>query len=120
MKMACSVLQKKVLTFMEGLEAGTVPIQQSDTTMENSLDIILEGEDYTLGKMVEYVMYERYYMGDRTLSYCAFKKFHPHNTESVLRFAFHEKSKRNEKIKAMLKSVCMEIQELFVSVYRMF
>ena len=120
MKMACSVLQKKVLTFMEGLESDTVPIQPSDTTMENSLDIVLEGEDYTLGKMLEYVMYERYYMGDRVLSYCAFKKFHPHNTESILRFAFHEKTKHNEMIKTMLKETCMGIQELFVSIYKMF
>lgn len=119
-KLACSVLQKKVLDFMEGLEADTVPIQPSDTTMENSIDVVLEGEDYTLGKMLEYVMYERFYMGDKTLSYCAFKKFHPHNTESILRFAFHEKTKRNERIKSMLKATCMEIQELFVSIYKMF
>lgn len=118
-KMACSVLQRKMIDMMESIEADTLPIQLSEVTMKHSYDVVLENEDYTLGKMLEYVMYEDYYVKDQTLSYCAFKKFHPHNTESILRFAFHNKMTKDD-LKHMLRLSCMKIQELFVNVYRMF
>lgn len=118
-KMACSVLQKKMLIMIDGLEADTVPIQHSESTMQNSMDVVLEGEDYTLGKILEYIMYERYYMGERTLSYCGFKKFHPHNTESILRFAFHDKTKKSG-LKKLLHASCVEAHALFTQIYRMF
>ena len=30
------------------------------------------------------------YEGDETLSYCGFKKFHPHDTHSIIRLAFKD------------------------------
>ena len=35
----------------------------SDTTMPNSYDIKLENEDYTVGKVIEYNLYDNYYLG---------------------------------------------------------
>ena len=96
-----------------------MPVQNSDTTMEHCVDVILEGEDYTLGKILEHIMYEQHYMGDRRLSYCGFKKFHPHNTESTLRLAFHEKTKSAE-TKQLISAACAEARELFAKIYRMF
>jgi hypothetical protein len=36
--------------------------------MVNCYDVILENEDYTLGKAVEYMLYTKFYEGLQTLS----------------------------------------------------
>ena len=70
------------------MQTSTVKIEKSNTTIDNCYDITLEGEDYTLGKVLEYVLYSQFYEGDGILSYCGFKKFHPHDTDSIIRIAF--------------------------------
>ena len=61
-------------------------ILPSETTIPNSFDIILKNEDYTLGKVIEYVLYNSHY--DKTLNYCGFRKPHPHIAESIIRIGF--------------------------------
>ena len=87
--------------------------------MENCYDVILENEDYTLGKIVEFVLYERYYMKDKTLSFCGFKKMHPHFTESVLRLAFVEPTEKDQ-IRYVLKEACMESEQRVKQIFGLF
>jgi DNA-directed RNA polymerase subunit L len=58
------------------------------STMENSFDIIIQNEDYTLGNILQHYVYDLFYMGEKNVIYVGFQKFHPHDTESVLRIAF--------------------------------
>ena len=58
-------------------------------TVENCFDIILKTEDYTIGKVLEYSLYELYYNTTKTLTFCGFKKPHPHINESIIRIAFN-------------------------------
>ena len=58
--------------------------------MKNCYDIILENEDYTIGKVLEYLLYSSYYEGLKTLSFCGFKKLHPHDLDSIIRIAYKE------------------------------
>ena len=85
---ACDVVQNKIEIFNKQLQTKTVKLEKSNTTIDNCYDITLEGEDYTLGKVLEYVLYSQYYEGDSILSYCGFKKFHPHDNDSIIRIAF--------------------------------
>jgi len=39
-----------------------------------------------LGKVIEYVLYELHF--NKTLSYCGFRKPHPHIDESLIRLGF--------------------------------
>jgi len=57
-------------------------------TVENCFDIILKTEDYTIGKILEYSLYQLYYITTKTLTFCGFKKPHPHIDESIIRIAF--------------------------------
>ena len=61
---------------------------KNTTTMKNSIDIKLIGEDYTIGKVIEYILYEQYYKKDQELSYIGFIKQHPHDDYSIIRLAF--------------------------------
>jgi DNA-directed RNA polymerase subunit L len=63
--------------------------------MSNCFDIILENEDYTLGKIIEYMLYTKFYEGVKILTYCGFKKMHPHDTDSIIRVAYFEESGRD-------------------------
>jgi DNA-directed RNA polymerase alpha subunit/DNA-directed RNA polymerase subunit L len=118
-KMACSIFQRKMLEMIQNLEADIIIISRSESTMKYSYDVILENEDYTIGKVLEHILYENYYKGDKILSYCGFKKFHPHNQESTIRLAFHDKLDKGT-AKRILRQACVDAQEIFVSIYKMF
>jgi DNA-directed RNA polymerase subunit L len=58
--------------------------------MANSFDITLENDDYTIGKSIEYLLYTKFYEGIKTLTYCGYKKMHPHDSDSIIRLAYKE------------------------------
>lgn len=115
---ACVVLQNKFIDMITALDSDVVPIFNSETTMDNCYDVLLEGEDYTIGKVLEYIVYEKYYMGEKTLSFCGFKKFHPHNTDATIRVAFAQKSDKSL-VRQYMREACIDAQDLFKRVYRM-
>ena len=82
------------------------------STMENSFDIIMQNEDYTLGNILQHYMYDLFYMGDKSIVYCGFQKFHPHDTESVLRVAF-VKPTTNDILIDKLKNASLKAIDIF-------
>lgn len=74
----------------------------AQTTMENAFDIVLP-EGYTLGNMLNYELYARYYLGTpQMLTYVGFKKMHPHDTHSLLRIALANSNSGLTEAKQML------------------
>lgn len=116
---ACLVLYKKMFELIQMVDSKTVPVLNSETTIDNCYDIILENEDYTIGKSLEYVLYNKYYIGDKTFTFCGFKKFHPHNDDSTLRIAFKEPSSAQH-ARDCLRTACVDLQEFFKKVQEMF
>jgi DNA-directed RNA polymerase subunit L len=116
-------LHNKIVDFIKALGENEVPIQLSETSMDNCYDVILENEDYTVGKILELELYERYYdtkdPSQKKLSFCAFKKFHPHYTEGVLRLAFTESVKK-EQVRYVMKEVAVAAQEKLKEMYDLF
>jgi DNA-directed RNA polymerase subunit L len=86
---ACNVMISKCQKLLYDLEHSNVPIIPSETTLKNGFDITLVNEDYTLGKVIEYYLYQEHFIADKTLSFCGFRKPHPHSTDSIIRVAFH-------------------------------
>ena len=64
-----------------------INIKRADSTMANSFDVILQNEDYTIGKIVEYFMHTMFFLGTEEINYCGYVKMHPHDTFSILRIA---------------------------------
>ena len=87
-EMACLIIVKKLQELINNIQMKKELIKESVNTIENSYDIILENEDYTLGKILEYVLYEKYF--NREITFCGFRKPHPHLDYSILRVAFKE------------------------------
>jgi DNA-directed RNA polymerase subunit L len=118
-KKACAILQGKFVDMMEQINSDTVPILNSETTIPNCFDIVLENEDYTMGKVIEYLLYTKYFEGDKMMSFCGFKKFHPHNTDSIIRVAYRQGADKTL-VKQHLYDVCREAQEIYTKIYKQF
>ena len=118
-KRACVVLQKKLFEMVQTIDSKTIPIVNSETTIDNCYDIVLENEDYTMGKSLEYVLYNKYYLGEKTLTFCGFKKFHPHDDDSKIRVAFALPSS-SQHVRDNLRICCIELQDLFKKIQGMF
>ena len=117
--MGCQVLIDKLDTMIVNIEADIIPIRPSEVTMENSYDVILENEDYTLGKMLEYVLYTSYFENEKILSFCGFKKFHPHDEESIIRLAYIKKGDKNT-VRNHVTEACKKSKEIYTKINKMF
>lgn len=116
---ACAVLQNKFIDIIQLIDAGVMPVFTSETTMESCYDVHLEDEDYTVGKVLEYILYRKYYDEDKTLTFCGFKKFHPHDTKSVIRLALREKQDKSA-VLHFVRDACVEAQEIYKTLYSHF
>jgi len=118
-KKACSILYDKFTKLMLDIDSDAVPINYSETTIEFCYDITLINEDYTIGKVLEYLLYEKYYKGEEILTFCGFKKFHPHNQDSTIRVAF-KKNIDKKMVAQYLRVVCSDANVIFKKIYDMF
>ena len=50
------------------ISEGKFAIDQSETTLRNGYDIKLEGYDYTIGKIIEFMLYDAHYIRDKSLT----------------------------------------------------
>jgi DNA-directed RNA polymerase subunit L len=89
-KKGCQILQNKFADFSTALKSDQIQILRSETTIDHCYDVTLENEDYTVGKVLEYILYEKYFSDEKIFSFCGFKKIHPHNNESIIRIAYKE------------------------------
>jgi len=89
-KKACNILNYRLDELNALIDTDKLIINSSNSTMLNCFDVILENEDYTIGKIVEYMLYSKFFEGLKTLTYCGFKKMHPHDSESIIRVAYRD------------------------------
>ena len=90
---AAKLMIDKIKRLQDTIQGDPNLISTSETTIPNSFDIKLPNEDYTLGKVLEFVLYHTLYPSQsyasaRPLNYCGFRKPHPHIDESIIRLGF--------------------------------
>jgi DNA-directed RNA polymerase subunit L len=90
------------------------------TTMKNAFRINLIGEDYTLGKVIEFLLFSNYYdKPDGIVSFCGFKKPHPHALDSFILLAFKEETELS-KVQECVSKVVSECISIFKSLFESF
>uniref|UniRef100_A0A6C0CS04 DNA-directed RNA polymerase RpoA/D/Rpb3-type domain-containing protein n=1 Tax=viral metagenome TaxID=1070528 RepID=A0A6C0CS04_9ZZZZ len=111
------VMLDKLKMFKQAVQTNPEIISQSDTTLQNGFDIKLIGEDYTLGKAIEYVLYNKYYSMDdsKPLNFCGFRKPHPHIDESLIRIAFREPNEKSNVV-SMLVDSAKSLEKVFQTI----
>jgi DNA-directed RNA polymerase I and III subunit RPAC1 len=103
---AAQIMINKCTKFIRDIEKGENHIIPTVSTIQNGFDIELKGEDYTLGKVLEFFMHDKHYAEDQTVTYCAFRKVHPHNPDSLIRVGFAETVGVDEGIVAQYITTC--------------
>ena len=90
MNKACDNIIRRLNKIKKKAEDENLSLDLKATAMQASADIKLVGEDYTIGKVIEYILHEEFYKKSGQLSYVGFIKKHPHDTNSIIRIAFSE------------------------------
>ncbi len=111
-KKANEILIEKISSFKDKFEKKEVMINKSDILNDNSYEIILQDEDYTLGKLFEYVLHKEYYEKKNVLNYCGFRKHHPHDSYSVIRIILNEEKEDNE-----IYSMCIQMCAYSIKIF---
>ena len=119
LNMGCDILNDRLRGLDKVIEEDQLKINISQNTMSNCFDIILENEDYTIGKIIEYFLYAKFFdkeeggkEGGKLLSYCGFRKMHPHDPESIIRVAYLEPTDRTT-IKGHLKECIVDAIKVY-------
>lgn len=114
---ACHILMnkfEKIIKFFEDDEDLIIPVTN---IMDNCYDIILNNEDYTIGKSLEFILYNRHY--SKTLNFCAFNKTHPHDSFSNIRIAFINKTDISE-VLTYITGACNDAIGIFKKLSKQF
>lgn len=113
LELACDIIIKRLNDIDSEIETDKLKINKSHNTLKNSYDIILEDDDYTIGKIIEYALYDKFYEGAKILTYCGYKKMHPHDSESIIRVAYD-----TEEPESFVKQNLKECIKDLVNVYQ--
>ena len=118
MNKSTQVLIKRLDDLDKLIEEDKVEIEKSNNTMNNCFDITLENEDYTIGKVIEYVLHVKFYETG-ILTFCGFSKVHPHNSSSIVRVAYKDVVDKSY-VKGNLKVAVEEAKIFFNKVQKEF
>lgn len=120
---SCNIIKTKLQERIDQLDTGTgIIIVKSETTMQNSFDIILKNEDYTIGKIIEYILHENFINNknkeELLMVYCGFNKSHPHDLDSIIRISYNIPA-TTDIVKGHIRTVLNEGIELYnkISLY---
>ena len=107
--MACDNIIQRLDKISQKCDSQSLSMNKDSTAMNESVDVVLKGEDYTIGKVIEYILHEQYYKRDNELSYIGFIKKHPHDDYSIIRMAFSssgESGLSDTNVYTMIKFAC--------------
>ena len=107
---ACDIIIEKLKKIIENKD--TFIYNESVSTLPNSFDIVLQNEDYTIGKIIESILNNNYYHKTKILSFVGFLKVHPHDTSSIVRIAF-TKEVSEDVIFPLITEVCLHGVQIY-------
>jgi DNA-directed RNA polymerase alpha subunit len=117
---ACKILINKFEELKKLVTNDQVKIEKSISTIENCYDVTLENENYTVGNIINFIVYNEFYSSSKVLSYCGFKKMHPHDPDSLLRVGFNQATDTKDSVREMLIYSCDEANKVFKTILERF
>lgn len=92
MNLTCDIILERLRCVELYIDNNNTIIKNTDKTDYPGLsfDIVFQHEGYTIGKLLEYLVYDLFFRGgvDKKLLYCGFIKPHPHRVDCILRMVF--------------------------------
>jgi DNA-directed RNA polymerase subunit L len=99
---SCNIVINNLESIKRSLDQDEMEIKPSINTMDNSYDVTLVNNDYTIGNILNYELYSVFYQELKALDYVGFKKMHPHDNDSIIRVSVSDKTKGVSAVKTML------------------
>jgi len=96
-----------------------VELLHTTSTIENGYDVMIHDEDYTLGMMLQYMLYSAHYEGDKKMTFCGFKKFHPHDNHIMIRVGYTETTEQSVVATDFMEAL-KNIKDVFDNLKNMF
>jgi len=114
MDLACGIMIDKLKTFIENVKtSNNVMIELNrESTIPNEYLITLVNEDYTLANPIIYYLYQTHFLGDnKSVTFCGFRKPHPHVDRGEIRLAFVDKAEIATVVTYLTRSAnsCIEL-----------
>ena len=110
---ACDIIIEKLDNIQKIAAQLSLEIITSKNTLPNCFDIILKNEDYTIGKVLEYILHEDYFIKNKKLNYVGFIREHPHDDDSILRLSLIDENASKDEISTMIEYVCRVATTIF-------
>ena len=85
---SCLILINRCKRIIDSIRGGLMVATTDNIVSENSIEYVLENEDYTIGNVLSDLIYKKYYEKEKTITFCGFKKMHPHDTDGIIRIMF--------------------------------
>jgi DNA-directed RNA polymerase subunit L len=102
------IIRKACQIIMERLQKVATSITQDTSVIEKHPGdfwmVKLENEDFTITKILEYILYSSHFEGDNLLDYCASSRIHPHIPVCYIKLHFREKEVDEEIISQLIYS----------------
>jgi DNA-directed RNA polymerase subunit L len=116
---ACDKMVEKLTNVQTIFDKGSPDISDTNSTIKNGFDIKLHNEDYTIGMIIQHLAFIKYYEEAKTMTYCAAKKLHPHDTFIMIKLGYTEETNRGRVIENMI-SITQTGTEMFKRLRQMF
>jgi DNA-directed RNA polymerase subunit L len=113
MKKACVIMHNTCVDMIKLLESDMVPILNSETAQKCMFDVVLKNEDYTLGKALESVLYQQFYTMENVLCFIGFRKFHPSDSDSIIRIGFCDKAEKEQVRDVLKRALMLMVQDIY-------
>jgi DNA-directed RNA polymerase subunit L len=104
-EMACLIIIKKLYVFLESIKNNSSLIYDAIDTLENCYIITIENEDYTIGKIIEYYLYNNLFIQKKDINYVGFLKKHPHDKNSIIKISYKMQTSKDEIITILEEAV---------------
>jgi DNA-directed RNA polymerase subunit L len=95
---SCRILMSRCNRIIASIRDGLMVASNEN---ETSIEYTLENEDYTIGCVLNHLLFTNYFENKRTISFCGFKKMHPHDTDGIIRIMFKDLSDLSDSSKSM-------------------
>lgn len=115
----CDALNNRFKKIIEKLDSDDIKITTPDLAVANSHQLSFVGEDYTIGNILEHILYEKHYLQDKSVTFVAFKKLHPHDEAGILKLAFVMEVDDNY-VRQIVRTAIVEAIEIFDKIYKLF
>lgn len=115
--MSCDILIEKLMNIITMMSENKIQKNTTNNTLDNSVDYLLENEDYTIGKIIEYLIFRDLFQkeNERRVNMVGFHKEHPTFDNGILRIVFtkiEDYNNSNQLIVEVLKQGVKEIEKL--------